>query len=448
MIGFHEVRFPEDVSWGSRGGPVYKTQVFTSHRGFEKRNVDWSQPMMQFNAAYGIKTDAHILNVINFFNARQGRLFGFRYKNWCNYQIKEGPIATGDGFSRRLPMWKFYGFSGARHYKRLRKIVRGSVQGVQVGAEPVVEGVDFQIDYDAGEIVFNDPVGYGIPVRALNLEFDEPVRFEEDSVENVIEQYNNNALSALDLISVRGDFSAGSAFSPNREETGEADDLYGRTYLLLNFDGTDGGTATTDHSIIQNPVTFHGTAQMSTAAFRHGHASFVAGQGGYASVYGSPYTFQDRPFTVELFAQRPLEGEIMQTLIGVWEEPTSQRCWALRYRLDTQRLEFIASGNGIEERVILSHPWEAIDGHFDHISIDRLSSDWFVLRINGKVLRTSRDTNPLHISTAPLTVGNVTAPQAGEGAFQGNIDSVRITAGAVRYEGFADAEVPSPYGVS
>lgn len=447
MIGFHEVRFPEDVSWGSRGGPVYKTQVYTSHRGYEKRNIDWSQPMMQFNAAYGVRTDTQILNVLNFFNARQGRLFGFRFKNWTNYQIKSGPIATGDGVSRRLPIWKFYGFVGARHYKRIRKIVRGSVVGVQAGIEAVVEGVDFQIDYDGGEIVFNNPVGYGVPVIVQSLEFDEPVRFEDDSVENVIEQYNNNALSNLDLVSIRGDFSAGSAFSPDLVEGGIPDPLYGRTYLLLNFDGADGATTTKDFSIIQNPVTFNGSARITHEAFRHGHASFAAGVNGYASTIGAPYIPDSSPFTVEMFARQPVEGALMQPVVGLWDEPTGQRSWVLRYSLATRRLEFLASTDGVAERVILSHPWETSPGFFDHVSVDRLGSNWYVLRINGQVKQTARDSIAIHPATSPLTIGGVAAPQPGEGPFQGLIDSLRITMGHNRYEGFKASTIPLPYGV-
>ncbi|AMO44105.1 gene transfer agent [Roseobacter phage DSS3P8] len=448
MIGFHEVRFPEDVSWGSKGGPVYKTQVFTSHRGYEKRNVDWSQPMMEFDAAYGIKTDAQILSVINFFNARQGKLFGFRYKNWSNYSIRDRPIATGDGVSKRLPMFKFYGFNGNRHYKRLRKIVRGTVTGVQVGADAALEGVDFMIDYDSGEIVFNSAVGYGIPVYARTLEFDEPVRFEEDSVQNVIEAYNNNALNKLSLVGIRGSFSAGSAFSPDRTETGTPDPLYGRTFLLLNFDSGQGAQVTTDQSIIQNPVTISNSAQITTRAFRHGNASLSLGGNGLVTTIGEPYVVGSMPFTVELFAQRPTEGAAIQPIIGRWEEPTSQRSFLLRYNSTTQRLEFIASRDGIDQRIILSHPWESSSGFFDHISVDRLTSGWYVLRINGLVKQTSRDTEEVFSCTAPLSIGSVPAPNVGEGPFQGLIDSIRITIGYNRSSGFEAADIPAPYGVT
>lgn len=448
MIGFHEVRFPEDVSWGSKGGPVYKTQVFTSHRGWEKRNIDWSQPMMQFNAAYGIRTDAQILNVINFFNARQGRLFGFRYKSWTNYRVESAPIATGDGESLRLPLYKFFGFAGARHYKRLRKIVRGSVTNVSAGGEVLIEGEDFRIDYDGGEIVTNAAVGHGIPIMALTLEFDEPVRFEEDSVENVIEQYNNNSLSALDLVSIRGTFTAGSAFNPDQTETGDVDPHYGRTMLLLNFDSATTPTEVDDQSPIKNAISFNGTAALSGDSYRHGSAAFRAGTNGYISAPGSPYKMGDAPFTMELFATRPTEGADMQPMVSLWNEPTSEGGYSLYFNQTTHRVEFKASTNGVDARVILTHPWETSPGFFDHISVDRLTSGWFVLRINGKVKQSTRDTLAIHPSVARLTVGGVAAPVVGEGSFQGIIDSVRITGGYARNGNLSDATVPAPYSVT
>ena len=448
MIGFHEVRFPEAVSWGTRGGPVYKTQVFTSHRGFEKRNVDWSQPMMKFNAAYGVKNDAQVLEVINFFNARQGQLFGFRFKNWCNYQIIDGPIATGDGFNQRLPIYKFFGFSGNRHYKRLRKIVRGSVTGVQVGNEPVIEGVDFRIDYDSGEIALNNPVGYGIAVRVQTLEFDEPVRFDEDSLENVIEAYNNNSLNSLSLVSIRGVFSAGSVFTPDRTLIGLEDQFYGRTRLLLNFDDTSNLQATADQSAIHSPMTFVGSATLNTKAYRHGSGSLELGYNGMLSTGGAAFAIDKPPFTIEAFAQRPRQGAQYQPLIAKWQDAGVQKSFLLRYALNTERIEFLASTNGANGRIILSHPWETSADFFDHISIDRTSSGWYILRINGLIKRVTKDLDPIYDSTAPLTIGRIPNETALDGSFQGIIDSIRFTIGVARNGNFDTVEIPVAYGVA
>jgi len=450
MIGFHEVRFPEDVSWGSRGGPEFKTQVFTSHRGYEKRNIDWSQPMMSFDASYGIKTDAQIIEVLSFFNARQGRLYGFRYKNWSNYQILSGPITTGDGVSRRLAIYKFYGFPGNQFYKRLRKIVRGSVTGVSIGDTPLTEGVDFRIDYDSGEIALNTPAGYGVPVFAQTLEFDEPVHFEDDSMQNVIEQWNNNSLSSLDLMGIRGEYTTGTVFSPDLVEKGKVDPLYPQTSLLLNFDGTD-TTTTKDYSRLNNTVTFNGTAGVTSSTYRDGSGAFIAGSSGYASIPSEPFLLPliRSFFTLELYAQRPTTGETYQPMVAVWVEVTNDRAWMLRYNSGTKRIEYLASTNGTTERVILSYPWDTTPGFFDHISVDRLSGGWYILRINGKVKRVSQDVLGINSSTdTPLTIGGMSLYDAGEGPFQSAIDSVRITMGASRYDTFSDNDIPAPFGVN
>lgn len=442
MIGFHEIRFPEDVSWGSSGGPVYKTQVFTSHMGYEKRNIDWSQPMMEFNVAYGVKSDDQISRVIEFFNARQGKLFGFRYKNWCNYYIKNGPIAVGDGESRRLPIYKMYGFVGSFHYKRLYKIVRGSVRGVVVGGELMIEGEDFTVDYDGGEIVFNDPLGYGTTVLAENLEFDEPVRFDEDSIENVIEAYNNNALNNLTLVGIRGVYTRGSAFSPNLKERGTLDQNFNSVSLLLNFDSA---AIDLDQSLFKNPVEFLGTATVDNAVYRHGSGALLLGGTGYLRVTGAPQDLSTKPFTIELFAQRPRDGEPLQPMIARWDSGASEKSYILRYNLVRQRVEFLVSEDGDSDRTVLSHPWEFNHDYFDYIRVDRMPSGWWVLRINGEVRQVTKDTDPIFSGGTPLTIGMTNDATPDTGPYQGRIDSIRITAGVARDLTADDLEIPAPY---
>lgn len=443
MIGFHEIRFPEDVSWGSSGGPVYKTQVFTSHRGYEKRNIDWSQPMMEFNVAYGVRRDEQIERVIAFFNARQGKLFGFRYKNWCNYAIKNGPIAVGDGESRRLPLYKFYGFVGSRHYKRLYKIVRGSVSGVIAGSEPVVEGTDFQIDYDSGEIVFNDPLGYGVTVTAVNLEFDEPVRFDEDNIENVIEAYNNNSLNTLTLVGVRGTFTEGSVFSPNLVEYGQYDPDFNSVTLLLNFDGQQ-VSSTYDQSNLHNAVTFVGTAAVDTAVYRHGGGSLALRATGRLDVDGAGQDLSTNPFTIEVFAQRPRTGELYQPIVARWAATSLEKSYLLRYNMLRQRIELLVSEDGTGDRIVLSHPWEFNFDYFDYLRVDRTASGWWVLRINGDAKNVVKDVDPVYAGTADCTIGAVSEPPADYGPFQGHIDSIRITSGVARSVTADKVDIPTP----
>lgn len=448
MIGFHNVRFPEDVSWGSRGGPMFKTQIFESFRGQEKRNIDWSQPIMRFNVAYGVKTDVQMLNLLNFFNARQGRAYGFRYKNWANYRISNAPIATGDGYSTRLPMWKFYGFNGARHYKRLRKIVKGSVTNVGIGAAgTMVEGVDYNINYETGEIALNNAPGYGIPVYAATLEFDEAVRFDTDSMQSIIDGFNNQSLTDLPLIGVKGGFSTGGVFAPIEDASG-ADDYFESTRLILNFDDITTPTTTIDESQMGTPVVFNGAATMTSTLFKHGGGSLSAGTNGYLSLSGVPYDLGNLPFTLEAFLAPPSEGEAIQPVIGKWDETGTNRCWTLRYVVATKQLQFVVTEDGTTENVLLSYPWaEAQNGVFDYISIDRLSSGWMVLRINGEVKQKFKNGVNIHSENTSVQIGGQANLGASQGSFRGNIDSIRLTVGRNRHPNFDKIDIPSTYPV-
>jgi len=451
-LGFHNVRFPTDVSFGSQGGPEFKTQVFTSHRGYEKRNIEWSQPMMRFNVAYGIKTDEQMMQVLEFFNARQGQAYAFRYKNWGNFQVVNEAIATGDGTSTSLPLWKFYGFQGARQYKRLRKIVRGTVTGVGIGAVgALVEGIDYNVNYDEGEIALNQAPGYAVPIYASTLEFDEPVRFAQDSVQNVIDQYNNNSLNRLDLITVRAPFTSGQVFAPNQANN-ISDPYFDKVRLLLNFDDIETPTTTVDNSDLSIPVTLTSPATLETVS-HSGSGSFSAGVDGRLQTPGTPFNLSPlQPFTLEVFAQHPPEtgGENTQQIIGKWDEINNNRCWELRYKKETQEIQFAVSTDGTDERVVLTFPWAVgVAEDFDYITVDRLTNNWYVMRIKGQVVASRQDFSEVNDDVFTLlTVGHASNPAASTGAYQGLIDSVRLTVGRARHLDFNAITVPGPYSVT
>jgi len=448
MIGFHNVRFPEDVSWGSSGGPQFKTQIFETYRGFEKRNIDWAQPIMKFDVKYGIKNDTQMLRVLEFFNARQGRAYGFRYKHWGNYRIRNGPIATGDGYSTRLPMWKFYGFHGARMYKRLRKIVQGSVMDVGVGAVGgMTEGVDYNIDYDTGEIALNTAPGHGIPIYAANLEFDEPVRFDTDSLQAIIDGFNNNSLADLPLIGVKAGFTAGSLFSPDESTDGQ-DDFFDSTRLVLNFDDITDVNTTIDQSELNLPVTLNSGAVLNPNNFRHGMGCLNPGSTGYVSVSGEPFNIRGQPFTLEMFVQQPLAGPAVQPLVGKWNEVAGEKCWTLRFLQATRQLQFVVTEDGNTETILLNYPWTtAQEGVYDYITIDRLTSGWYVLRINGLVQQSVKFTGLVHDTSIPFHVASYPTLGSGQGAYQAFIDSMRITVGRVRHNNFNTIKIPAAYPV-
>src|ERR1700749_4980591 len=106
-MGFVETQFPADISYGSSGGPEYKTDILTKQNGEEERNVSWEQARARFNVAHGVKTKAQLDLLIAFFRARKGRAYGFRFKDWTDYQGSE-TLGTGDGMTTQFQLIKTY----------------------------------------------------------------------------------------------------------------------------------------------------------------------------------------------------------------------------------------------------------------------------------------------------------------------------------------------------
>ena len=105
-MAFHEVRFPDNISRGARGGPERRTQIVELASGDEERNASWANSRRRYDVAYGIRRADDLAAVVAFFEARNGRLHGFRFKDWGDHKSclpsgtpspTDQAIGTGDG---------------------------------------------------------------------------------------------------------------------------------------------------------------------------------------------------------------------------------------------------------------------------------------------------------------------------------------------------------------
>lgn len=143
-MSFHEIRFPTAIAFGSSGGPERKTEIVGLGSGFEERNAVWANSRRSYNVGYGVKTLDDIHAVIAFFEARMGRLYGFRFKDFADYKScapgatptpTDQAIGTGDGTATAFQLVKTY-TSGANSWTRtIAKPVSGSVRIAKAGVE-------------------------------------------------------------------------------------------------------------------------------------------------------------------------------------------------------------------------------------------------------------------------------------------------------------------------
>lgn len=209
-MAFHEIRFPANLSFGSVGGPERRTEIVTLANGFEERNTPWAHSRRRYDAGVGLRSLNDVETLIAFFEARAGQLHGFRWKDWSDFKScaplsVPGPedqlIGTGDGVTTVFQLQKTY-VSGLQGYARpIRKPVAGSVV-VAVSEDPKVEGLEFSVNAETGEVSFTLPPELGTRVSA-GFEFDVPVRFDADTVQTSVASFQAGDVPSVPIVEIR-----------------------------------------------------------------------------------------------------------------------------------------------------------------------------------------------------------------------------------------------------
>jgi uncharacterized protein (TIGR02217 family) len=207
-MSFHEVLFPTALSFGSSGGPERKTEIVTLASGFEERNTPWAHGRRRFDAGLGLRSLDDIHAVLAFFEARMGRLYGFRWRDWADHKScapsatpspLDCAIGVGDGATRAFALAKTY-VSGPAIYRRpIAKPVPGSARVAVDGVE-VVSG--FSLDATRGTVTFDSAPAPGAALTA-GFVFDVPVRFDTDRIEVNLGAFEAGEIPLVPVIEVR-----------------------------------------------------------------------------------------------------------------------------------------------------------------------------------------------------------------------------------------------------
>ena len=209
-MNFHEIRFPASLSFGSVGGPERRTDVVTLANGFEERNTPWAHSRRRYDAGVGMRSLDDVETLISFFEARQGQLYGFRWKDWSDFKSSRASgdvayddqvIATGDGATTEFQLVKTYR-SGAFSYARpITKPVEGSVR-IGVEQDELREGVEYSIDTERGLVTFVQPP-QEMAVVTAGFEFDVPVRFDTDRIQTSVASFQAGEVPNVPVVEVR-----------------------------------------------------------------------------------------------------------------------------------------------------------------------------------------------------------------------------------------------------
>lgn len=211
-MGFHDVRFPTDISRGATGGPERRTDVVVLGSGFEERNSRWADSRRTYNAGYGVKSLDDLHAVIAFFEERRGRLYGFRWKDHADWRscapggtpsALDQQIGIGDGTQATFQLVKRYGSAFAPWERRITRPIAGSVLvAVDGTAQPV--STAWLLDPTTGIVTF---LAGHIPtsgaIVSAGFDFDVPVRFDTDKLEVNLQGFRHGAIPNIPIVEVR-----------------------------------------------------------------------------------------------------------------------------------------------------------------------------------------------------------------------------------------------------
>jgi len=210
--------FPVDISYGSTSTLQYNTDVVTVSSGVETRNSNWAQNRNSYDAAFGIRDQIYLNQLIEFFHVAMGKKEVFLYKDWIDYSslgknAVQGDVISptnqllglGDDVTTDFQLIKRYEY-GAYTDRDISKPVSGTVL-IAVDGILKEEGTDYSVDYDTGIITFFTPPlldsGSGSPaILTAGYEFWVPCRFDTDTLSINLEMYEHGNTD-VPLIEVR-----------------------------------------------------------------------------------------------------------------------------------------------------------------------------------------------------------------------------------------------------
>ncbi|MFY9351020.1 MAG: DUF2460 domain-containing protein [Sphingobium sp.] len=184
---FDDVLFPLAIGREASVSPAFSTQIVESVSGHERRSSDWADARLSYDAGPGVRSEADMARLVEFFRARRGAARGFRFTD--PYDDRSGApggapspidqrLGTGDGVRASFQLTRHYGEGEEAQARIITRPVAGSIRVAANGVE-LTSGWSHA---GLGVVAFDVAPASGVVLTA-GYRFDVPVRFAEDRLE-------------------------------------------------------------------------------------------------------------------------------------------------------------------------------------------------------------------------------------------------------------------------
>lgn len=187
MQAFDDVPYPLALGRDAAVTTEFSTSVAVTASGFERRSNLWSNARLRFDVGPGVRSEAELGTLIQFYRARRGPARGFRLRDPSDFSSNgmtgtptplDQQLGSGDGLRTEFTLVKRY---GEGEDAQVRRITRAEVDTLLISIDGDVQVGNWTLGA-MGAIAFDAPPLPGAVIRAGFL-FDVPVRFAEDQLE-------------------------------------------------------------------------------------------------------------------------------------------------------------------------------------------------------------------------------------------------------------------------
>jgi uncharacterized protein (TIGR02217 family) len=187
MSSFHEVRLLLPLAVGVVGGPERMTDIVRLASGAESRNTRWEGSRRRWDVGGAVIRADVAHELMAFFEARRGRLHGFRFRDPVDWKscspgaevlAGDQSLGIGDGETTAFQLAKRYESGGEWIARAITKPVGDTV----VVAVDGVETAAFEVEAATGIVTFDEAPAEGAVLTA-GFVFDVPVRFDADRLD-------------------------------------------------------------------------------------------------------------------------------------------------------------------------------------------------------------------------------------------------------------------------
>lgn len=188
VLSVDDVQLPEYMERGFKGGPGFNNTILGGSTGsIEQVVINQLVSRGQWTAAFGLRQRSFWSPILTLALTQRGQGYGFKFKDWMDYQVTNQILGTGDGVITDFQAKKVYD-SGVRTYTRKLYLTDSATRVVSLNGTPT-SAYTMQ---PGGIIRFTVAPTAGVVV-SLTSNFFMPVRFAEDHVEFAMQLATTNS---------------------------------------------------------------------------------------------------------------------------------------------------------------------------------------------------------------------------------------------------------------